>query len=182
MTRERRRRMIVEAALDLAAERGAAMSTLQVALAAGIGEATIFRAFRDKDELLEAIAAEALRPEPLLAAISAIPLDQPLAARLTDAADLLAAHLHRLGTVLGALHASGHHAGRRPAPGQREAAAGPAREALSRLLEPARASLRQPPERLAEVFAGLLLARARIGMTTPELVDLFLNGALEGPA
>ncbi|MEV4247902.1 TetR/AcrR family transcriptional regulator [Streptosporangium canum] len=107
MSPERRRHMIVRAALPLVAEYGAAVTTSQIARAAGIGEATIFRAFTDKDELLDACVVEALRPDHALAQLAAIPLDQPLAARLTEAADTLQAHTARIGTVLGALHASG---------------------------------------------------------------------------
>ncbi|WP_331763944.1 helix-turn-helix domain-containing protein [Streptomyces anthocyanicus] len=38
------------------------MSTAKIARAAGIGEGTIFRAFADKDALLAACMAEAVRP------------------------------------------------------------------------------------------------------------------------
>ncbi|MFD8557277.1 TetR/AcrR family transcriptional regulator [Streptosporangium canum] len=107
MSPEQRRHMIVRAALPLVAEYGAAVTTSQIARAAGIGEATIFRAFTDKDELLDACVVEALRPDHALAQLAAIPLDQPLAARLTEAAGTLQAHTARIGTVLGALHASG---------------------------------------------------------------------------
>ena len=55
--------MIVAAALPLVAEYGAAVTTSQVASAAGIGEATIFRAFADKEELLDACMIEAMRPD-----------------------------------------------------------------------------------------------------------------------
>lgn len=108
MSLERRRHMIVRAALPLVAEYGGAVTTSQIARAAGIGEATIFRAFTDKDGLLDACVVEALRPDHALDQLAEIPLDQPLAARLTEAADALQAHTARIGTVLGALHASGH--------------------------------------------------------------------------
>jgi len=49
--------MVIRAALPLIAERGAAVTTQQVARAAGIGEATIFRVFPDKDALLDACVA-----------------------------------------------------------------------------------------------------------------------------
>ena len=55
--------MIVAAALPLVAEYGAKVTTSQVARAAGIGEATIFRVFADKEELLDAVLAEALQHE-----------------------------------------------------------------------------------------------------------------------
>jgi len=191
MTPDQRRQMIVEAALPLVAAGGSAVTTLQVARAAGIGEATIFRVFPTKDALLDAVVAAVLRPDQALGDIDAIPLDQPLADRLAAAAAVLQAHLDRMGTVLGALHASGHNRdGRRPpAAGPRAAAPTATRDALARLFEPERHALRHPPARLAEVFIGLLLARGRpLGgggasgeaaqLTVPQLVDLLLHGAL----
>lgn len=53
-----RREMIVRAALPLVIEHGSAVTTRQIARAAGIGEGTIFRVFADKDELLEACVSE----------------------------------------------------------------------------------------------------------------------------
>lgn len=99
--------MIVAAAVPLLVEYGAAVSTLQIAKAAGIGEATIFRAFADKDELLDACVAAVLRNEQVLAEMDAVPLDQPLADRLTEAAATLRAYLDRMGAVIGAVHAAG---------------------------------------------------------------------------
>ncbi|WNM38740.1 helix-turn-helix domain-containing protein [Micromonospora halotolerans] len=114
MSPDERRAMIVRAALPLLATHGAAVTTAQVARAAGIGEATVFRAFPDKDTLLDAAVAEALRPDTALAELAAIPLDQPLADRLTAAATALLAHLDRLGAVLAVAHTAG-----RPGRGRR---------------------------------------------------------------
>ncbi|MEU4164975.1 helix-turn-helix domain-containing protein [Actinoplanes sp. NPDC026670] len=117
MSPEARREMIVAAALPLLVEQGAAVGTAQIAKAAGIGEATIFRVFTDKDELLDACVAAALRNDHVLAELDAVPLDQPLAARLGEAAATLQAYLHRMGTVIAAVHATGRRADRaRPAP------------------------------------------------------------------
>ncbi|KOG53658.1 TetR family transcriptional regulator [Streptomyces griseoflavus] len=112
MSADERRAMIVTAALPLVAEYGAAVTTAKVARAAGIGEATIFRVFEDKDALLAACVAEALRPDALLTSLAAISLDQPLADRLTEALDAMREHLARIGAVIGALHATGHLRGR----------------------------------------------------------------------
>src|SRR5262245_36713587 len=100
MSPEQRRDMIVRTALTLIAEHGAAVTTAQIARAAGIGEATIFRAFEDKDALLTACIAEVLDPAHALLELRSIALDQPLADRLLEAADALDAHLGRLGAVL----------------------------------------------------------------------------------
>ncbi|MBM0225763.1 TetR/AcrR family transcriptional regulator [Micromonospora sp. ATA51] len=107
MTPDRRRAMIVQAALPLLATHGATLTTAQVARAAGIGEATVFRAFADKEALLDACVVEVLRPDTVLDELAAIPLTQPLGDRLSDAASALLAHFDRLGAVLGALHAAG---------------------------------------------------------------------------
>jgi AcrR family transcriptional regulator len=113
--------MIVKAALPLVAERGAAVTTAQVARAAGIAEGTIFRVFPDKNALLGACIAEALDHRQIHAALASIELDQPLADRLIEAAEALAAHIGRIGAVLQALHGSGLPMHRPPPP----AAAGP---------------------------------------------------------
>jgi AcrR family transcriptional regulator len=126
---EQRRETIVRAALPLVAERGAAVTTAEVARAAGIAEGTIFRVFPDKNALLDAVVVEVLRPDQVLAELASIDLDQSLATRLTEAGEALAAHLARLGAVLGSLSASGRPLQRRapqPAEGSQDPASTPA--------------------------------------------------------
>jgi AcrR family transcriptional regulator len=188
MSTEQRREMIVAAALPLIAEYGAAVTTSQIARAAGIGEATIFRAFADKDKLLSACMAEAVRPDHAVREISSIPLDQPLAARLAEAAEALGAYMVRMGALADALHASGHR--RRPRPeesdpppaGSREESVARIRAAIAELFEPEEDGLRLPPEDAAAIFLGLLFTRLRVGETdepsADRLVDVFLHGAL----
>jgi AcrR family transcriptional regulator len=198
MSPEQRRDMIVAVALPLVAEHGAAVTTAQVARAAAIGEATIFRVFADKEALLDACVLAALDPTHVLEEIAAVPLDQPLAARLIEAAAALRAHLDRMGSVIGALHATGVRRGRpdlpergtRPGGGHdpegalgRNASEARTLEAVADLFEPERESLRLPPERLAAIFLGMLFSRRRFpagdeGPGLDELVDVFLNGAL----
>ena len=186
MTPDQRRAMIVAAALPLVAEHGSAVSTAQLARAAGIGEATIFRAFGDKDALIEACVAEALRPDSALDAIAEIPLDLPLADRLAEAARELDAHLHRMGTVIGALHATGRRAERPPPTADganaRATSMQATVDALAALLEPDAAALRLPVEQLAAVLLTQLFSRHRPiaggELTVEQHIDLFLNGAL----
>ncbi|WUO81964.1 TetR/AcrR family transcriptional regulator [Streptomyces caniferus] len=206
MSAEQRRAMIVAAALPLVAEYGAAVTTSQIARAAGIGEATIFRVFQDKDEVLDACVAEAVGTDHVLRELATIPLDEPLTVRLTEAAEALRAHLERLGTVIGALHASGHRRGRGPGPGARDGnrngdgdGDGPPRDsraesfatlrnAVVELIEPDRAALRLSPEKVAAAFLGLLFTRlqtpapdADAPLTPAELIDMLLHGALHHP-
>ena len=54
---EDRRASLVEVTIPLLREHGVAVTTRQVAEAAGIAEGTVFRAFGSKDELVQACAA-----------------------------------------------------------------------------------------------------------------------------
>jgi AcrR family transcriptional regulator len=190
MNPEDRRAMIVRSVLPLVLEHGAAVTTHQIARAAGIGEGTIFRAFKDKDELLDACVSEAIKPDDALAAIAEIPLDQPLADRLVEAADTLAAHLHRMGTMMSAMHASGRS---RRDPEQRAKNKSRGRggrretmtamsEAMVDLLQPEKAKLRLPAEQIASLFLSLLFGGARNddadAPTTRQIVEVFLGGAV----
>lgn len=190
MNAEQRRAMIVAAALPLVAEYGAAITTGQIARAAGIGEGTIFRVFADKEELLNACLAEAMNPDHALRELASVSLDEPLAARLAQAAEALRAHLERMGTVIGALHASGHRRGQsrgdRPAQGDRESSMKATRDAVAELIEPDRAALRLEPEKLAAIFLGMLFTSHRptageMEPTAADLVDVLLHGALRDP-
>ncbi|TLP57214.1 TetR/AcrR family transcriptional regulator [Microbispora tritici] len=182
--------MIVAAALPLVADHGAAVTTSQIARAAGIGEGTIFRVFTDKDELLDACLVEAMNPGHVLRELASISLDEPLADRLTQAAEALRAHLGRMGTVIGALHGTGHRrergSGERQAPGGREASMKATHEAIVELIEPDRASLRLEPGKVASVFLGMLFTRplpasGDLGSSPGELVDILLHGILGAP-
>jgi AcrR family transcriptional regulator len=192
MKPDQRRAMIVAAALPLVIEYGASVSTAKIARAAGIGEGTIFRAFADKDALLAACMAEAVRPDDTLAHLDSIALDQPLTARLTEAAEVMRGYMARMGAVAGALASAGRLERQAPAdPAKdgrspdREASLAASRAALAALFGPDRDSLRLAPERLADAFQLMLMSAGRPGapdpLTTEELVNLFLNGALTIP-
>ncbi|MEU7829735.1 MULTISPECIES: TetR/AcrR family transcriptional regulator [unclassified Nonomuraea] len=181
MSPEERRAMIIAAALPLVAEYGTAVTTSKIARAAGIGEATVFRVFADKDELLDACMVEAMRPDHVVTELASISLDQPLADRLAEAADALRAYLARMGTVAGALHSSGHRGGERgarPQPGSREASMELIGDAVADLFEPDEAALRLPVAQVGKIFLSLLFTRSTI-LPTSQLVEVFLHGALK---
>jgi AcrR family transcriptional regulator len=185
MSPEKRREMIVHAVLPLVVEHGAAVTTSQIARAAGIGEATVFRAFTDKEELLTACIAEAFKSDRAVDAIAAIPLDQPLADRLLEAASALAARMERIGALVGALHASGYQRDSKRAlrSGRRESSLA-VRDAVADLFEPERESLRLPPEQMAGIFTNVLMTRSRPLEgedipSTADVVDVLLHGAVK---
>ncbi|WP_285629287.1 TetR/AcrR family transcriptional regulator [Actinoallomurus iriomotensis] len=188
MSAEQRRQMIVAAALPLVAEYGAAVTTSQIARAAGIGEATIFRAFADKEEVLGACMAEAMRSDHVVRQIASIPLDQPLPARLIEAVDTLDAYLARMGALAGALYASGRGprrpGGEPPPANSREESMVAIRAAVAELFEPGEDDLRLDADDAAGIFLGFLFARPRVNgeraVSSERLVDVFLHGALAG--
>jgi AcrR family transcriptional regulator len=194
MTPDERRAMIVRAALPLLAEFGAAVTTAQIARAAGIGEATIFRVFDDKEALLRACIQEALDPENMLSELRSIPLTDPLPDRLVEAAEALDAHLTRMGTVIGAVHASGmphqrlsrdlSSAPTRKWIADRYASRAATRAAIIDLLEPDRESLRVPVETAADVFLHTQFGRQPVEEKPDRkaLVDVLLHGALRHDA
>ncbi|NGO10693.1 TetR/AcrR family transcriptional regulator [Streptomyces sp. HC44] len=182
MSPEERRAMIIQTAIPLIAEYGAAVTTAKIARAAGIGEGTIFRVFADKDELLQACIAEALSPEHAVRELDAIDVSQPLPDRLAEAAEALQAHMSRMGAIIGSLgHRGGKHPGTVRGAGRDESTTR-IRAALAELLEPDKAALRRPPEQIAALFFGLLFIQPRTedepDLTPQELVEVFLHGAL----
>jgi AcrR family transcriptional regulator len=78
MPADERRAAIVAATLPLLLERGASISTKQIAEAAGIAEGTIFRVFTDKTELVQAAINTAFDPERTLADLGVIDIGLPL--------------------------------------------------------------------------------------------------------
>jgi hypothetical protein len=132
---------------------------------------------------------EALKSDDVRTAIAEIPLDQSLHKRLIEATEALGAHLQRMGALMAAMHASGRGGHRDPeqAPRGRRESMAVMQEALAELFEPEKDKLRLPADQLAadqlaSLFLSLLFTRSRLEDNAPsigELVDVFLNGALE---
>lgn len=193
MSRDDRRAAIALATVPLLEEHGSQVSTRQIALAAGVAEGTLFRAFDDKVELLAAAAERALDPTTGVAEIADLPAAPDLAAELAQVARALGERGRRVRRVMIAVHTilasdEGRRAaavrgargadvlGHRPperspvhGPGARDArvrALGEVRAAVVARLEAYRHELRIEPERLAH-----LLIAAVMGQGPPVLAD-----------
>ncbi|WP_454048971.1 TetR/AcrR family transcriptional regulator [Cellulomonas sp. Marseille-Q8402] len=105
MSRDERRASIAHATVPLLEQHGSQVSTRQIALAAGVAEGTLFRAFDDKVELLTAAAERALDPTSRVTELDELPVAADLAAELVQVAQLIAAGGRRVRRVMLAVHA-----------------------------------------------------------------------------
>jgi AcrR family transcriptional regulator len=142
---EGRRAAIIAVVIPLLMQHGRAVTTRQIADAAGIAEGTIFRAFADKDSLIHAAVAKYLDPtevnEKLRAIDPALPLEQKIAELLF--------HLgSRMTGMLGIMNAVGM-SGRPPG--------------------------RQSPESYYEIIASVLHADLEQLNVSPERAAQFLR-------
>lgn len=104
MSREERRAAIATATIPLLVQHGAQVSTRQIALAAGVAEGTLFRAFDDKVELLRTAAERALDPRVGVQEIEALPRDVTLGEEMTQVARVVLDHGRRVRRVMVGLH------------------------------------------------------------------------------
>src|SRR5256885_15119060 len=92
---EERQAAIVAATLPLLLERGANISTRQIAEAACVSEGTIFAVFPDKDAVVHAVLEAALDPEPTDRKLAAIDRRQPFEDQLVDAVSIMQRRTHQ---------------------------------------------------------------------------------------
>jgi len=177
---EERRSAIVAAALPLFLEQGAAITTREIATAAGIAEGTIFRVFPDKTALLDAIIDAALDSAPTNAAIEAIPRDLPFEQRLVAAVDILRERVLHVFQVFSAAAGT---------PRSRPQQRGPELPALTAMFAAETARLSRPPAEAARLLRGLTFScvHPSFGADDPisseNIVALYLDGIrLPSPA
>jgi len=177
-----RRAAILAATVPLVRKHGTAVTTRQIAEAAGVAEGTIFRVFPDKESLVRAALAEAFDPEATRRELAAIDRSLPLRPRLAAVVDVLQ---RRFAEVFGLLEALGW-----PGPPD-ESQRGPAAEAdaayraaVVDIVGADAAALRVPADHLAHVLRMLVFSSTHplisLGrpLSTEEVVEVVLDGLL----
>ena len=199
MAPDDRRSAILAATVPLLLERGVNVTTRELAQAAGVAEGTLFRVFPDKAALVRAAVGQALDPASLLAELAAIDPDADLRHAVTAAVGVMLARSRDVAAVLSLVHelsaeatapgadAHAHHAGPH-GPHCGRTGAHPVEvvvEALTGLLEPHRAVLRDDPGVSARLLVAFVLATSgpmsrglAPQLTAAQIVRLFLDGAM----
>lgn len=177
-----RRNCLIRATIPLLCEYGAKVTTRRIAEAAGVAEGTIFRVFKDKDELIQACVKAVFDPLPALAELNAIDTRAPVRERLVAIIGVLQRRV-QVGISLSiALRTSG--GCRRSDHGQKARRSVPSLilARVAALLEPDRAAFRLPVPEVARAlwltaFAGSHpdLTGGRL-MAPDQIADLLLDG------
>ncbi len=180
MSPDDRRAAIVDVALPLLREHGPALTTRQVAEAAGIAEGTVFRAFGSKDELVKACATAVFDTVPAVAKLRSIDADLPLDERLAAGVAVMQQHVEQIVGLISVLHHAGVHPPMEP--GRRKGSSDPAVDAaFTDLIGADAACLRKPVGEVIGLLQLLTLSSVHPLMSTrrldaAEIVDVVLDG------
>lgn len=173
MPQAERRQAIIAAVLPLIVERGAAVTSRELAAAAGVAEGTIFKAFGDKDQLFAAVVEHAVDPTAFEVAVRALDPQLSFELRLVAVTELMQRRMLDLWRLL-------HQLGRLPddVTGTRL----PDNPAVVEVFEAARDRVRVPPLDAARRLRAIMLALSNPMLVDPplnatDIVDVFLHGS-----
>jgi AcrR family transcriptional regulator len=176
-----RRAAVIDAVIPLLMEHGRAVTTKQIAEAAGVAEGTIFRVFSDKDELIEAAVTKFLDPGAQNDRLRAIDPELPLEAKVND---ILFQLQSRMTGIFGIMQAVGMHGPPPRRPGPEEGFA----TIIEQILTPDLEQLNVPSDRIASFLRLIAFASAipRFNegqqMSTAELARYITYGIAGHPA
>lgn len=182
MAPETRRAMIVEAAIPLILERGVDVTTREIASAAGIAEGTVFRAFSDKAELIDAAVERVMDPEEALVSLRGIDAARPLEEIVVSVVEILTARVERVVAFMGALGPRDHARHRVAHRREGHSPLGEATGAVTVLLEAHADELRVPVTSAAEHLRVLVVGssvpflRGDAPVDPVALADLIMHG------
>ncbi len=167
-------------------ERGASVTTAEIAGAAGIAEGTIFRVFPDKAALVHEAVRSVMDPAQIVGAIEAIPEDLPMRSQLEAAAGLMSFRLGRIASLMGVLRSLPLTSEFSPTEAHRIASnsLGAISDALAALFERHRRHLSLPPARAAMAFQSLVFTNAHPvvaadkRLTIDEVIEVTLSGVV----
>ncbi len=184
LSADERRTAILDAILPLLIDKGAAVTTAEMAAAAGIAEGTIFRVFPDKAALLHAAIAKTMDPNPIQTALAEIPTSLTVEEQLVTAAEILSARYSKTTALIAMVRSIPHH--KKPDEGHRIAEESMAAviTALARLLERHRDRLVVEPGQAAILLRGLVFVHSHRllnpdqQLAPEQIVSVLCNGIL----
>ncbi|GAA4180797.1 TetR/AcrR family transcriptional regulator [Gryllotalpicola koreensis] len=175
MSPEDRRAQIVDATIPLVLANGAAVTSKQIAEAAGVAEGTVFRAFGDKDAVIDAAVRKYLEPGPLRARLGAIDATLPLEFKVRQVISMLQQRFQGVFAMMAAVGL------RERPPVQRNTGEGYT-QVIAELFAPDADRLGIPADRIAPFLRALSFVtsigpfQASDPIEIDELVDLALHG------
>jgi AcrR family transcriptional regulator len=178
MSLEQRQDQIIAVTTELLLEHGRDVTSKEIAEAAGIAEGTIFRAFGDKETLIDTAVERYLDPLALRTALRAIDHDLSLEDKLERIVALMLERFHGVIRMMVAV-------GRQGPPPKNDESRLEFAQIIGELLAEHWQNLTIAPERIAHYVRLVALANSipglsqDLGFTAGELTDLIMHGVVD---